>query len=339
MRIAYLLESTELSGGVKVVLQQAEALARRGHRAAVVSLSPEPAWLRLSRARFERSSFRESRELAQADVRVATFWTTVTPALEGASGPVFHLCQGYEGSFSFYADRREEIENAYRAPTRKLAVSGTLAARLDALGFGPAENVGQAFDPREFLPEARDRELWDVGPVVLVVGPYEADVKGVSIALEGLRLWRERGGLFRVRRIATHSPREEESAAGLVSEYHHRLSPERMPFAYRASDLFLGAARMEEGFGLPVLEALSCGLSCLLSDTPGHREIAQDAASYFPDGDPRGLADALPAAAGAEARARGRVRGPVAASRFDTVSVAAKLEAAFERALSSGAVR
>jgi glycosyltransferase involved in cell wall biosynthesis len=339
MRIAYLLESTELSGGVKVVLQQAEALARRGHRASIVSPGPEPAWLRPSRARFERSSFRESRELAQADVRVATFWTTVRPALEGASGPVFHLCQGYEGSFSFYADRREEIQNAYRAPTRKLAVSGTLAARLDALGFGPAENVGQTFDPREFLPEARDRELSKVGPVVLVVGPYEADVKGVGIALEGLRLWRERGGVFRVRRVSTHPPREEESPAGLVSEYHHRLSPERMPFAYRASDLLLGAARAEEGFGLPVLEALSCGLSCLLSDTPGHREIAQDAASYFPDGDARGLADALPTAASAEARARGRVRGPAAASRFDTVEVAAKLEAAFERALSSGAAR
>ena len=336
MRIAYLLESTQLSGGVQVVLLQAEALARRGHRAAVVSPGPSPSWFSFSRARFERSSFRQSREIAEADIRVATFWTTVAPALEGASGPVFHLCQGYEGSFSFYADRREEIEAAYRAPTRKLAVSGTLAGRLDALGFGPAENVGQAFDPRLFFPPGEDRARPLDTPVVLVVGPYEADVKGIGIALEGLRLWRERGGLFRLRRVSTHPPGEEEKAAGLVSEYHHGLSPDRMPFAYRASDLFLGPARLEEGFGLPVLEALSCALPCLLSDTPGHREIAGDAASYFPDGDPRGLADALPAAAGAEARSLARARGPRAASRFTTAAVAANLEAAFERALSSG---
>src|SRR6266496_2668340 len=191
MRIAYLLESTQLSGGVHVVLLQAEALARRGHRAAVVSPGPSPSWFSFSRARFERSSFRQSREIAEADIRVATFWTTVAPALEAASGPVFHLCQGYEGSFSFYADRRDEIEAAYRAPTRKLAVSGALAARLDALGFGPAENVGQAFDPRGFFPTAQDRSPSRETPVVLVVGPYEADVKGIGIALEGLRLWRE----------------------------------------------------------------------------------------------------------------------------------------------------
>ena len=333
MNIAYLLESTELSGGVKVVLQQAEALARRGHRAAVVSPGPAPAWQPLSRARFERSSFRESRELAEADVRVATFWTTVAPALDGAIGPVFHLCQGYEGGFSFYADRRGEIEEAYRAPTRKLAVSETLARRLESLGHGPAVNVGQAFDPRGFTPADSPRQETQGPPVVLLVGPYEADVKGIGIALEGLRRWKGRGGRFRVLRVSTHPPGEEEKGSGLAEEFHHRLPPDRMPFAYRASDLFLGPARPEEGFGLPVLEALSCGVACLLSDTPGHREIAGDAAAYFSDGDPESLSRALPAAVGAEFQTRARAAGPRAASRFDTAAVAERLESAFESAL------
>jgi hypothetical protein len=43
-----------------------------------------------------------------------------------------------------YRDRREAIENAYRAPTHKLAISETLAARLTSLGFGPAESVADA---------------------------------------------------------------------------------------------------------------------------------------------------------------------------------------------------
>jgi glycosyltransferase involved in cell wall biosynthesis len=335
MKIAYLLESTELSGGVRVVLQQAEALARRGHRVAVVSPGPAPPWFPLSRARFERSSFRESRELAQADVRVATFWTTVAPALDASGGQVFHLCQGYEGGFTFYADRREEIEAAYRAPARKLAVSRTLAARLDALGFGPVENVGQAFDSAPFFP-ARDRPGAAATPAVLVIGPWEADVKGIGIALEGLRLWRQRGGVFRLVRVSTHAVSEDEMAAGLAGDYHHRLSPDRMPFAYRAADLFLGPARPEEGFGLPVLEALASGLPCLLADTPGHREIAGDAAEYFPDGDPEGLAGALSRLSIPEARARARTGGPRAAARFDSAQVAVNLEAAFARARPPG---
>jgi glycosyltransferase involved in cell wall biosynthesis len=334
LRVAYLLESTELSGGVKVVLQQAEALARRGHRVAVVSPGPPPAWQPLARARFERSSFRESRELAEADIRVATFWTTVAPALEGARGPVFHLCQGYEGSFRFYADRREEIEAAYRAATRKVTVSKALAARLDALGFGPAESVGQAFDGGPYFP-APDRPD-SATPAVLVVGPWEADMKGIGIALEGLSLWRRRGGVFRLVRVSTHAVSDEEKAAGLAGDYHHRLSPDRMPFAYRAADLFLGPARPEEGFGLPVLEALASGLPCLLSDTPGHREIAGDAAAYFPDGDPEGLAGALSRLSISQARVRARTEGPRAAARFDASGVAANLEAAFERARPAG---
>ncbi|MDQ2869912.1 MAG: glycosyltransferase family 4 protein [Acidobacteriota bacterium] len=333
LRIAYLLESTELSGGVRVALLQAETLARRGHRVSVVSPAPEPRWFSLARARFERRSFPESRELAAADVRVATFWTTAAPAVAGAAGPVFHLSQGYEASFSFYSERREEIEAAYRLPTRKLAVSSSLAARLETAGYGPVENVGQAFDAAGFFPAAAAAPARD--PVVLMVGPHGADVKGIAIGLAGLALFRKRGGTFRLRRIAVEPPTPEESASG-IDDYHRALPPERMPFAYRASDLFLGPTRPEEGFGLPALEALASGVSCLLSDTPGNREIAGGAATYFADGDPESLAAALPAALAPEARARARRDGPEVAKRFDPSRVAERLESAFTRALEEG---
>jgi len=330
MRIAYLLQTTELSGGVQVALVQAEALARRGHRVTVVSPDSPPSWFSLSRARFERSAFSDSAALAEAEIRVATFWTTVAAALSRASGPVFHLCQGYEGGFRFYADRRAEIEAAYRSPTRKLAVSATLAARLDALGFGPAENVGQAFDPDGFRPgEPRDPEV----PVILVTGPYDADVKGVDVALAGLALWRDRGGKFRLRRVATTPAAPAEKSSGLVDEYHRAVPPARMPWVYRSCDLFLGAFRAEEGFGLPTLEALASGLACLLSETPGNLEIAgEDGAVFFSDGNAESLAGSLPRALSPETRRLARSRGPAIAARFSPAGVAERLERAFARA-------
>jgi glycosyltransferase involved in cell wall biosynthesis len=331
LSVAYLLESTGLWGGVRVVLLQAEALARRGHRVTVVSPEPEPDWFPLRRARFERSSFRDSVELPAATIRVATFWTTVAPALDGARGPVFHLCQGYEGDFSFYADHRGAIERAYGAPTRKLAISRAVAARLERHGFGPVTVVGQAFDGVDFRP-GPGRPPADP-PVLLLIGVFEADVKGIGVALGGLGLWRRRGGRFRLRRVSTFPATDEEKAFGLVDEYHHVLPPGRMPFAYRASDLLLGPSRPEEGFGLPVLEALSCGVPCLLSDTPGHREIAGEAVLYFQDGDPESLAATLPEALSPEARRRAREEGPAVAARFDVEGVAARLERAFEEAV------
>jgi glycosyltransferase involved in cell wall biosynthesis len=333
LRIAYLLESTDLSGGAKVVFLQAEALARRGHHVGIVSPDPPPDWFPLSRARFERSAFRDSAELSRADVRVATFWTTVAPALDGAKGPVFHLCQGYEGDFSFYSASAFEIEAAYRAPVVTLTVSQTLARRLEEKGFARPIDVGQAFDANGFSPGA-ERPPGEP-PVVLVIGAYEADVKGIPIALAGLALWRRRGGRFRLRRISPFPVGEDEKAWGVVDEYHHRLLPERMPFAYRASDVFVGPSRGEEGFGLPALEALACGLPCLLSETPGHREFAGEAARYFRDGDPYALAHRLPELLTDAARRRARIEGPAAARRFRTAEVAERLEKAFRDTLAS----
>lgn len=335
MKIAYLLESTDIYGGVQVVLRQAEALARRGHRVSVVSPDPPPRWFPLSRARFERSAFRDSRELAEAEVRVATFFRTVEPALEGASGPVFHLCQGYEGEIAHYAGELAEVERIYRLATRKLAVSATQAARLDRLGFGPATDVGQAFDAEGYFP-GPERPSADP-PVVLVVGPIEAEFKGIGIALAGLALWRARGGRFRLRRISYSPCSAEERDLGVTDEYHDRLAPERMPFAYRDADVFVGASRVEEGFGLPSLEALACGVPALLSDVPGQREIGGGAAWYFRDGDPESLAAALPALLTPEARARARAAGPAEAARFDSARVAERLEAAFRQALGGAA--
>ncbi len=333
MKIAYLLETTEFCGGVRVALAQAEALARRGHRVTVVSPEPAPGWFPLLRAEFERSSFSKARALVTAEVRVATFWRTVPAALAGAAGPVFHLSQGYEGHFGFYRDLWPEIEAVYRLPTRKLAISKTLASVLEARGFGPVVDVGQAFDPREFAPGPA-RPTGDP-PIVLVVGTFEADVKGIDIALKGLELLRARGGRFRLRRVSTLPPSESERSLDLTDEFHHHLPPERMPFAYRSCDVFVGPSRSEEGFGLPVVEALASGVPTLLSDTPGHREIGGDAAWYFRDGDPESLAEALPALLTAPARAHARARGPAATAGYDPAGVAQRLEGAFLAALGS----
>jgi glycosyltransferase involved in cell wall biosynthesis len=326
LRIAYLLESTELCGGVKVVLLQADVLARRGHRVTIVCPRPAEPWISFERAAFELSSFSDSTEIACADILVATFWTTVGPAVAAGPAPVFHLCQGYEADFAFYAHLRTDIESAYRLPTHKLAITRTLAEKLRSKGHGPVTYVGQAFDPRDYRPA----DLRDVSvPIVLLVGSYAADVKGIDVAFEGLRRWRLRGGGFRLRRVSTDPPTAFEQASGIVDEYHRRLEPSRMPHAYRASDLLIGPSRPEEGFGLPVVEALASGLPCVLSDTPTHREIAGDVAWYFSDGDPESLAEALPRAETAEARRRSRTLGPEVAARFSAASVAERLERAF----------
>jgi glycosyltransferase involved in cell wall biosynthesis len=333
--IAYALESSEMSGGVRVVMLQAEHLARRGHKVSVASPAAAPDWLpRPPRVAWERTGLSESEALATADVAVATFWTTLVPVVARARGVVFHLCQGFEGELEAYRNRWEEIEAAYRLPARRLAVSAALGARLERRGLGPVTVVGQAFDPAGFAPTPQHGAGNGNGdPWGLVVGPFESHSKGVDVALEGLARWRARGGRFRLRRISQLPPSEAERRLLPADEFHHALPPGRMPFAYRASDFFVAASTPEEGFGLPSLEALSCGVPSLFSDTPGQREIGGDAAGYFAAGDPEALARELPGIVTEASRLRARERGPLRAASFKPEDVARRLEEAFADAV------
>jgi glycosyltransferase involved in cell wall biosynthesis len=332
VRVAYLAPDSGIGGGHRVIFQQAEGLARRGLAVAIVSPAPPPDWFPLRRAHWEHADFARSRELAAADVRVATFWTTVAPALRGARGPVFHLCQGYEADHSFNSREHDAIRAAYAQPTRKLAITPFLAGRLEAEGLGPVSCVGQVFDAEEF-PPAPGRRFDGESPMILLVGPYEADVKGVPETLEALAAARARGASFRLHRISATPPPEEERVLGLSERHDVGLSPREMGAAYRSADLMIGPCHPEEGFGLPVLEALSSGLPVLLSDTPVHRHVARDAAAFFPTGDAHALAGAVEAILLDAARRRDLSdRGPSEAKRFRTEDVVERLLEEFSRA-------
>jgi glycosyltransferase involved in cell wall biosynthesis len=333
MKIAYLMASGDISGGHRVVFQQAEELANRGCGITLVCPEPEPTWFPVRNAKWEKTPFGTSKALADTDIRVATFWTTVAPAVRDFGGPVFHLCQGYEADFSFYAPKREEIESAYAKATHKLAVSHHIAKRLRDAGYTPVSYVGQTFDPLEFPPEEK-RRFDQNPPTLLLVGIFEADVKGIREALSALAEVRRTGTEFRLRRISTWPLSIEEKALFPAHEYLIRLPPPEMGRAYRDSDLLIGPPHPEEGFDLPVLEALSSGLPALLSDTPGHRHIARSAAEYFPCADSAALGLSLAnLLADRPRRTELSAMGPEEAARFRTTEVADRLLAVFTKAL------
>ena len=339
MKIAYLLASSGLSGGAKVVYQQAEGLARRGHRVTIVCPEPPPEWAGTSAAVHELGSFSSSEALAGADAVVATFWTTLEPASRAARGAAFHLCQGIESDTEFYAGERPAIEAAYRLVPKKLVVSPHLVGFLHERGFRDVENVGQTFDASAFRVEARI--FREGSPRILLPGIFEIDAKGVAEALEALSRLRERGASFRVVRLSAEPVSAAERKTKVVDEYHCGLSPLRVPALLERTDLFLGPNHEVEGFGLPSLEALAAGLPAALSDTSSHREIAGESAVYFPPGDVRAIAAAVERLlAEPETRRRLSAEGPARASRYRTSDVVDRLEGIFAAAVRNrGAAR
>jgi hypothetical protein len=95
LKIAYLVEDTEMSGGVRVQLAHADALIDRGHRVRLVTKGLPLTW-RPSRAEWIYVDDFRQYDASDDDFIVATFWLTVGPAHEIAPGRAVHLCQGYE---------------------------------------------------------------------------------------------------------------------------------------------------------------------------------------------------------------------------------------------------
>jgi len=70
------------------------------------------------------------------------------------------------------------------------------------------------------------------------------------------------------------------------------VSPDDLPLWYNAADLFAYPSAYE-GFGLPLLEAMACGVACITSSSSSLQEVAADACLMVEPGSEEELAMAI----------------------------------------------
>ena len=64
-----------------------------------------------------------------------------------------------------------------------------------------------------------------------------------------------------------------------ADKIYRNLGPTELNLLYNSADVFLSTS-LEEGFGLPTIEAMACGLPVVLSDREFFREVAKNAAIF-----------------------------------------------------------
>lgn len=344
MRITWLLETADqLWGGVKVALEAANWLHHHGHTVTVVSRSGPPGWLRLDCAFRQVPDFRAA-NLPDGDVVIGTFWTTVPwAAAAGAQkGVPVHFCQGYEGDSPEHAPLRDRIEAVYRLPgMHHLTISPHLTRKLrERFGLQPVE-VGTAIDhATHFAGPARNPNR----PIrVGLVGPYQMAGKDLATGFAACRLAHQAGLPLVLVRVTNTQAAEAEQNQPFEVEWHRRVPPERMGDIYRSLDVLLGTtSSVDEGFFLPAVEAMACGIPTVLTDVPcfrahGEADGNDRYALFVPPGDPAAMAEALVVAASVPSvRATLRDEGLRVAARYHPDLRGTRLEAALRALVPAG---
>ncbi len=295
LSITYLFDSTTLWGGNKVALEQAEELSDLGYRVRLLSRDAGPTWYPL-RSPVVRVPDFSAATIPESDVIIGTFWTTVKAAYESKRGAAVHLCQGYEGNFREYAGLKKEIDEVYSLPIPKLTTSPHLGPFLRERFGSETHFIGQMLNRDIFYPAdaAGDRIRRDFR--ILVVGPFEADVKNIPVALRGISLARKKFHLpLKLIRVSQFSLSREEEEIIRPDIYHFHVPHFSMGEIYRSADLCISMSKEEEGFGLPALEAMGCGVPTILSRISSHTSFDDppDYALFSEPSDPDALAGAI----------------------------------------------
>lgn len=290
MKIAYVLESLELSGGVRVVVQHAEGLRARGHDVTLVTRDARHDWLEIGVPILEVPVF-DRATLPEADVHVATWFPTVAPVVRARRARrIFHFCQGYEAPHPHTLHRLDEIDEAYRQRVPKLLVSSHLESILAPRYPGPYHVLPQAIPAGDFAPADPQRAAPRRPPVVGVVGPFEAPLKGIAVALRAVAKLRESGRDVRLYRASALPPSEAERRLLLADVFGQALPARIMPLWYHACDVLLFPSFDAEGFPLPPLEAMAAAVPVVLTDIPSFGPLPDDVVSRVPPGDVSGMA-------------------------------------------------
>lgn len=277
LRVVYIVPDTPLFGGIKVILQHADLLVNLGHHVTISGTNKSPDWRSCS-ANFMSMTQAQS-ELKKADIVIATFWTTLLIDLKKINGKLIHFCQGYEGSHTHNQSEHAAIQAVYEKLIPAISVSPHLAQflqqRFAKKAFVTPPVLDDGWSPS---PRIRPRKM----PRILIVGPWEIDWKGVTTALLAVQLLRTNGMGCQVIRLSQWPQAQAERDVLEADEFHEHISPRDVPEIVRSCDLLLCPSWEQEGFGLPVLEAMASGVPVVASDISSFNAFASRAARLVP---------------------------------------------------------
>jgi len=279
MKITFLSVNADMTGGCRVIAGHAHRLSSRGHQVTiVVKRSRVPSWFQrlrrpptlasLVRPAVKRPSHFDGLGLSMhvsksaecivesdvptADVVVATWWETAEWAQQfsRSKGARAYFVQAHE-VFDYLP--MERVRATYRAPLHKVTVSAWLQREIAReYADGDINLALNAVDATVFNAPQRGRQVRPTVGFVFTRTPW----KRVDLILQVLARLAIEFPDLQVRAFG-EQPLPLDLGLGDRMGYIQNPSQQQIADTYRQCDVWVTAS-VNEGFGLPALEAMAC---------------------------------------------------------------------------------
>jgi len=278
LKIVYLLPHSGITGGMKILIEQSNYLAAKGHDVLLYSHSPKPDWIECKSPYYlvhpENNIYHMT---PTADVVIAGYWDLVVDALQVKAPLKYHFAQGDYDIFKFNQldeNQKQVIDTAYTLPVKILTVSNIMIKKLNENFGRNAVLIPNAIDTKIFHAK-KDISINKESLNILLVGSDSIDFKNHNVIIEALCKLKSMGYQFKLKWLTQNKLINDYSKKNLEVEEYIAPTQKQIGNIYRDSDIYI-CASLYESFALPVIEAMACGTCVITSDNGGIDDYAKD---------------------------------------------------------------
>ncbi|HCE46524.1 MAG TPA: hypothetical protein DET40_23510 [Lentisphaeria bacterium] len=324
MHLVFLSDNMNFSGGRKLLFEYAQHTRQAGNDTKVLVKEQRGGLTGMLETTVVKDFSADS--IPDCDLIIASSPGEVLDAYASKKAPVVHFCQGYEitdleqrlrgealpsryqgggiintlkifkKKFS-WRRKISTLDRIYRLPTHLITVSAHLKDELEKRYGRKVILCRNGVHTEYFYPPAirHHRIFTREDPLrVINIGPLEVSFKGIPVTFKAVDEARKAGlhiKFIRVSPCFSDSERKRKS----IDEFHESLSQRELGELLRNSDVYISNSLEGEGFGLPAMEALSCGLPCILSDISSYKNFSSrsDFCLFVPQNSHKATSSAL----------------------------------------------
>jgi len=313
MKITFIVPSTSISGGVRVIFEYANRLQKRGHNVSVLYpliplnfglrsydyrrnflrivkfLSNFKRWARVDwfdvKANLMIIPTLSEKYIPNSDIIVATAWPTAyyVNSYGKCKGRKVYFIQGYE----IWNGPRDKVEKTYKLPLRKVVVSSWLKNLMEDKF---QERVKEVIMNGVNLDQFYNLHKKYNSKKRILMYYSNSKLKGAEDGIKALEIVKNRYPEIQLVMFGTHKGRNVPRYV----EFHRKPSKERLRELYSSCDIFLYPSR-SEGFGLPPMEAMACKCAVVTTNVGAIPDyvIPGKTALVSPPNSSKGLAENL----------------------------------------------